>query len=772
MPRKRSLTARSSSGDNRNRAEADIEWQRFPWLFCLVAVLFTARFYLPAESAAQGETLWITLLWLVCGALWLIDAYRMHEPLRRFDWLDAGLLLLVGGHVLSAMAVLLTEGDKRAALNMLWEWIGIGVAGLLIRSAVRERLDRERILSCLLTSAVVLSGLGLWQHYVWYPGLSAQFAELEQLEKSTANTASLSISDQKRLSELQQGLGVSVDGDETSERALRDRILASTEPIGRFALANTFAGLLIVGVLIGVGVLQASFVPTPSVVRFAVASIIVGLIGYCLLLTKSRTAMIGLTCGLLIGVGLLGQSVLSSRWGRRATLGACVATVLMILAAVLTGGLDREVISETPKSLRYRLEYWSATAEVIREHPVLGVGPGNFRQAYLKHKRPESSEEILDPHNFLFDVWANGGLFAAVGILLLLIATARQSAEMTRHVGEFEGADIEVSIFNESVLLGAIGSVAMLLAAMVELFQGTDIRSDWLWLAVGWWATVIVLTVTARFLGRRRIALMALVGLMVHLSGAGGIAMPAILQMLLLLIFVLDAKVRESMNEGKQPGPSAFVRRARWGQLAATGMLGMATVACVTSAVVPVTKAKMAMLEAEAALTLVHNPNVAERACLMAAEADSLSPEPWRELGLVRGLQWRQRPTDASFTSVVAALSEAIERDPMGFGGWRALGDVWWERFERSRVNDAAEQALTAYMAAAERYPHHAGLQADVAKAASAAGQIDLARAAAQRALDQDDLNRKFGHADKILRPDLSNDLRTMVDEAHSRDPE
>src|SRR5690606_19606381 len=95
---------------------------------------------------------------------------------------------------------------------------------------------------------------------------------------------------------------------------------------------------------------------------------------------------------------------------------ACLLLIGLPVAAALTGGLDRQVITEAPKSLQYRLEYWTATLAALRESPILGTGPGNFRQAYLAHKLPGSSEEVLDPHNLFLDVWAGGGLIGLAGL--------------------------------------------------------------------------------------------------------------------------------------------------------------------------------------------------------------------------------------------------------------------------------------------------------------------------------------------------------------------
>jgi O-antigen ligase len=68
------------------------------------------------------------------------------------------------------------------------------------------------------------------------------------------------------------------------------------------------------------------------------------------------------------------------------------------LVAGLTGGLDRLVLAEAPKSLQYRLEYWWTSLQLIRESPFIGVGPGQFRQNYLAHKLPQGPAKRLQIH--------------------------------------------------------------------------------------------------------------------------------------------------------------------------------------------------------------------------------------------------------------------------------------------------------------------------------------------------------------------------------------
>ncbi|MEZ6050358.1 MAG: O-antigen ligase family protein [Planctomycetaceae bacterium] len=772
MPRKRSEpTPRTPAGDRRRRSEEELGEPIFPVLTAAVAILFTARFFLPAESADQGETLWIVLLWLICGVAWLADAWRQGEPLRRLDWLDAGLGVLVGGHIVSAVSVLMTEGHKRAALNMLWEWIGIGVAGLLIRSVMRERAGRERLLACLLVSGVVLSGLGLWQHYVWYPRIAAQFGELEELQQQAQGDTLLNTNERQRLSDLRRELGFSFDADEASLKLLRDRVQSSTEPIGRFALANTFAGLLLVALIIGLAILPESHLDSMGLRRWVVGIIFVAVIGYCLLLTKSRTAMIGLLVAIALGLVLRGRSLWGSRWGRRTIYGVVVGAGVMVLGAFVSGSLDREVISETPKSLKYRLEYWTSTLEIIREHPLLGVGPGNFRQSYLKYKLPESSEEILDPHNLVLDVWGNGGLLALAGLACLLGVTVRRSLTILKQVLSEESLHRE-ALSSEVFLRGAIGSLAMVLAALIELFQGTDIRGDWIWLGAGWWIVALMLTWSCPQLTNGKLAVMAGVGLFIHLSGAGGIAMPAITQIALALIFAIDELVRDSEQTPEVIGQHIISRRTQTIRLTSVVLGIAAIVTCAKTAALPVTISNMAMLEGQAALSMDGNEVVVLRALNLAVEHDPLSPQPWQEMARIRLGQWISSHEDQDFEFALEAQQAAIDRDPKSSNGWRGMGQLWWQRFKHTRNATDAQSALAGFEQATSRYPQLASLQADVALAAEASGEVKRARQAALQALELYALNRKSQHVDKFLPRNLLIELRKIADREADSDGE
>src|SRR5204863_1187517 len=105
---------------------------------------------------------------------------------------------------------------------------------------------------------------------------------------------------------------------------------------------------------------------------------------------------------------------------------AAAAGALLVLAALGYGlwqaGLFTAAVGKDPATAAVRLEYWRATWQVIGEHPWLGVGPGNFGNAYLRFMPPTAAESIKDPHNFFLDVWSSAGLVAALAVTFALAA--------------------------------------------------------------------------------------------------------------------------------------------------------------------------------------------------------------------------------------------------------------------------------------------------------------------------------------------------------------
>ncbi|MBI3861386.1 MAG: O-antigen ligase family protein, partial [Planctomycetia bacterium] len=469
----------------------------------LLSAVFVCRLLTPTDAAATGETLWIAQFALLAFLVWAFTVWRAGELRLAFDGLDIAVSLVCLGHVVGALVVVATSGDKRAAMTMLWEWVGLWITFFLMRRLACSA-DRQGLLLVFASTALVLAGLGVWQHHFGfdesrraYEELKARLAALERSGRPTDPAAALDW-DRSLSSVRSDFVQMNIPADD-SARMLWEQRLYSVEPIGLFALANTLGGVLVVAAIVWLGGLISSgrFPGRPII---AVGAILTLLIVYCLLLTKSRTAWVGMAVGLAAWGMALGRARFESiRRFRRYLAAGTGAVAVLIAVAFASGGLDRLVVSESMKSLRYRFQYWTGTCRMLFNSPqsaLLGVGPGNFRQHYLEFKLPESSEEIADPHNLVLDVWANGGLIAVAGLagigFLVIRALLRGHQEDPRRRDggaahdQAAGASASEKLWADGIVLGGAG------AFLIALFLGLADEVSLLFMLAAWLVSVYV----------------------------------------------------------------------------------------------------------------------------------------------------------------------------------------------------------------------------------------------------------------------------------------
>ena len=779
-----------------------------------VAAIFFSRFFLPAESAAQGDTLWIAGLWMLAGLVWMAGVWRGAFPRIRFDWLDVAVCVWIGGQMISVLIVVLTAaGDKRAAANLGWEWIAIGIVWLVFRHGITGCSRRTAILRAMIVTGTVLGGYGLYQHYVSHPQLVAEYGPLFDRLRSAGGSEAATIK-QKLARE-----GIPTDGPALVlfEKRMRD----SREPMGLFALANTFGGCLTVCLLLALGEVLAARrrgAGWKSLVPLIGAAV---LMGWCLLLTKSRTAWIGSACGLLVLAAPWAVQLVGSWAGSRAgpevespgnrrglllPLGLSFAAIVGMTTLLLAvGGLDRQVLSEAPKSLAYRIQYWQATSRLIADHWWLGVGPGNFRQHYLQYKLPEASEEIADPHNLFFEVAATGGIFSAVGLTLFL-GLAFVRAWRSLCTGERAGDRSPTAATTDS-RAGPPETLTFWMAGAGAVLAFTGpfaCFGDWedrvLVLAAVWFALAAVI-------GRRwaasfsnehfrgsPAAVAAAVALTVHLLGAGGIGMPGVSQVLIALVAIslppnsllkhVAWTPRPSEIQLKTDGrgvhptvfqqapkgePTTGVGSARSiGSLVAAVGFVVVLVGLTTTALLPVLNCRRLLrqgLEAGWTAGAHGRPTTTVAFLRRAAAADPWSVEPWRnqfefEWSAGGGFQ-----SNESFQTAVEHLLEVRNRDPVNFWAPRTLGTIWFQKWQATHKLEDARQAVAWLRRACDSYPTNAAIRAELAVALESAGERTDAVHAAQSALKQDDIYHQQGHVDRYLDASIRQRLETMAAE-------
>ncbi len=137
------------------------------------------------------------------------------------------------------------------------------------------------------------------------------------------------------------------------------------------------------------------------------------------------------------------------------------------------------MLSEAGKSLGYRLEYWQATWAMIGDHPWFGCGPGNFQDAYMRYKLPQASEEIQDPHNLFFEVWATAGTPAMLALLAVLGLFGWQTWRRAEPQSGSAAGDPSTKVTTIGLMIGA--AAGLLLANLVGPLVGLDFAGAMAW---------------------------------------------------------------------------------------------------------------------------------------------------------------------------------------------------------------------------------------------------------------------------------------------------
>jgi hypothetical protein len=706
----------------------------------LVIGLVIVRWLIPAESAPAGDTLWIVQLDFAAILLWAWSCLRAERYVVRFSLFDCALWALVAAHCLSTGFVFVTGGDRRSALDLAWEWIGLGTTFFLLRQTIRTALDARRLAAIVVALAVVLGGLGIWQHYLSYRLATREYTEmineLESLEKNPR-------ANPERLGKLQLTLqSQGIPADEIGRRQYVNRLRFSNEAFGPFALANTFAGFLVVMLLLAAELFRTREGPrSKGAIAAWIAAFLV--LVYCLILTKSRTAWAALiVAGVVWGVAVLVRN-------RR--------LITRRAIAALGKGFDAEVISEAPKSLAYRFQYWNGAVHTVADSPIFGTGPGNFRHHYLRHKVPESSEEIADPHNWLLDLWASGGILAVVSFfacLVLAVAAFRKRGrdDETRSEPPEPTAHAPWTADLPGPILGFLLAVIAPVAAANGNFDAWQLP-----LLAAW---VFVFPILRHGLGSARLAPVVLVagalGLLIHLSGAGGIEMPAVVQ--IFLVLVAFAFATRGQPEHATAAPLVPI---------AIGGVGVVLfVSLFLTGTLPLLNRRAAIAAGEQALFVDGQFEQAEGSFLQAAHSDPLSPEPHDRLADAYFAKWRAIPPGGAtdyFAKARVAMAEAMTQDPGNPMRYRRLGEFYLAKFERSRDTADAKGAADAFQRAVDIYPTDAMLRSSSAMALSDAGQPAEAKSQAQRALELDEINHRWGHTDRYLSDSTLARLRQLA---------
>lgn len=189
---------------------------------------------------------------------------------------------------------------------------------------------------------------------------------------------------------------------------------------------NLLAGYLLPAVALSIAAIFAwrALMPKALAITMTVVN------SLCLILTFSRGGWIGFVvtgCALTLMLGYWWSVKLPQRWRKWAmpvVLGAIASA--MILAVMFVEPVRMRVASifagREDSSNNFRMNVWAAVLDMIRDRPIIGIGPGNaaFNKIYPLYMRPKYT--ALSAYSIVLETAVETGLIglAAFAWLVLL----------------------------------------------------------------------------------------------------------------------------------------------------------------------------------------------------------------------------------------------------------------------------------------------------------------------------------------------------------------
>jgi len=384
-------------------------------------------------AAADGRTSTIHARWTsashvlrvaLAGALLLAAALSVLADARggAIEVRRLWLAVLMAAFALLSLLSTLFAADQRSAWTAWIEQISLMAACLAVARLCGRRPARDLVLAAVVAACVVLVAKSAWQVAVEFPGSQSQWRKnsAEVLRKGGYAPGSI------------------------DARLLEKRMMAGT-PYGFGGLSNPFASMMIVLSFAAAALAVERFsaaradrkasdrAPSRDLHLPTMAAVLIAAIaaagGIVVVLTRSRGAIAAMVLAALAAAGVYRfRGALKRRW-RRAML---VVAGLAVLGASMVVGHGLTHDSLPTRTMTFRWYYWTGAARIVGEDPVLGTGPGNFANAYLRHRRIEAEEEIKAPHNVVAHALSQYGLpggLCFVAIVAWVLAAAARPGE-------------------------------------------------------------------------------------------------------------------------------------------------------------------------------------------------------------------------------------------------------------------------------------------------------------------------------------------------------
>jgi O-antigen ligase len=659
---------------------------------------------------------------LACAAAWLLVQFRRPALRWRRSWLGWAAVVFVIAGLLSTVFA----SDKRAALTDVVTLAAPMAAAMLMVQWLTTRQRIRLLLFGLLAVGAAAAATSADQYFSSNESLIADYQDdpAAHLQRLNIEPGSL-------------------------EQWMYEHRLYSRGVRGFLLTANSTATFFLLAVFAGIGLCADAFAAARKLadrqkkdhtLAAGVAyALVTAFAAAGLVITKSK----GGIASLLIGLGLLLALVVFGRWiwKRRRLFGlAALALVAVAVIAVIAYGTKNDRLPGG-NSMLVRWQYWTSAAEMIADHPVTGVGGGNFSVYYPAYKNPAASETVQDPHSWPLSLLAQYGPLGLLAILAALGLPLYKA--LHRHFQSPETKIVTAEAPAEPRLKWLLFAAVTLLLLFVrpllvdiDFLSGQDPQSVFFGYVLLYFVPAAVFAGVFALLIRASagdqsaseadaavfdLALVAgVVALLIHNLIDFAIFEPGVWGSLWMLVAILAAGI---CNRRPQPEPEFVLTRPR--KMAGVTLVIATAIAGLIWVIVPPVEANARFgraLKSERDWLLNFQQAVA---------ADPLSPDEAARAAALMAPGLQNETLDENLLSVTLNFAEtAYLRNPADFKPLRQIAQIYTVAAERSSGTQKTrflEQALGAYTYALDRYPGSDRMHFEAARVAETLGKTETA---------------------------------------------
>lgn len=662
---------------------------------------------------------------------WLLHRFITGRLTYRFTGMEIGLALFVVAAILSSVGA----SDKRAAINHVTILLS-PVLGALLVAQIVDSPEKIRLVLVVLVALGIVSAYQCAEQFFLSNAIT-----IEQYEKDP--------------NMLLGPLGIEPG---TFQHFLFEHRLYSRGIRGFFTTSNSAASFAICAAFAGIALLAGkirAFRNKKTEGRYvaftllAAVTIIAGLF-----LTQSKGGIVAFVAGLGV-CGLLTAIDLRFPTQKRRILTILVPLAfLVVVAAGCAATLYGLQHGRLPggNSMLVRWQYWVASAQMVEDHPITGVGPGNFSDYYSHYKPPAALESVADPHNWPLSLITQYGPLGLIAFLAMLCGPLWRSLRHPVEASTIDDSPRQQAGKTSPLILLAGISLCLLFIRplLIPMSGGADDVGLWFYEVV----TVFVAPVAAFLIGFLLVAgpfkrvpsnttdpthpvlsaslAGAIVAILLHNLIDFAIFEPGVWMAFWILLACLVA-----IRLHKEPVRSGIAippPRMKWLATGAAGLLFGAFLAWIW---LPVCRTTTDILESQRAIASGRF-DAAHEVLARAARADRLSPAVAAFDGRLYMQQYEQATVKSPtlLQEAGACLREAIARAPAAYKDYEKLAIV---ASQSGRFQEAYEW----YLKAIERYPGCERLWFEMGRLAERLGKPQDARTHYARAVDIENAYRE-----------------------------